>query len=202
MRLAKDLVGKPIYTIEKGQLLGKVKDIYLDENLYWMTGIYLGREGMFSRKENLIPRNSVAIFGIDAILVRGEDVVTDNRTHDTNGWQKLSKLRGRAIDTPGGTRLAAVGDVILDGEGHITGFALSKVSIDGPIARDKAISREVVIDNGNQDGVMTIDLGRAEQLGLPAEKPYNPTESDEDVTTAKEPAAESATDKTSTPESD
>ena len=170
MRLGKDLIGKPIFTIDEGRQIGKVKDIYLDDNLYWMTGIFLGKEGVIRRKENLIPRDRVVVFGIDAILIKGADSVTDSREKDISDWQKLHSLSGRAIDTPGGTRLAAVGDVILDGEGRITGFSLSKVSIEGPIARNKAISREVIIDNGNKDGVMTIDLGRAEQLGVPEEK--------------------------------
>ena len=170
MRESKYLIGKPIYTIDEGLQIGSVKDIYLDENLYWMTGIFLGKEGMIRRKENLIPRENVLVFGIDAILVKSADSVTDSRELDISSWQKMSSLRGRAIDTPGGTRLAAVGDVVLDGEGRIAGFALTKVLIDGPIARDKEISREVIIDNGNQDGVMTIDLGRAEQLGRPEDK--------------------------------
>lgn len=174
MRLGKDLIGKPIITIDEGRHIGKVKDIYLDDNLYWMTGVFLGKEGILRRKENLIPRESVVVFGIDAILIKDSTTLTDSRETNIDDWQKLNDLRGRAIDTPGGTRLAAVGDVILDGEGRITGFSLSKVSIDGPIARNKAISREVVIDNGNVDGVMTIDLGRAEQLGVPEEKEPTP----------------------------
>jgi len=190
MRLGNDLKGKPIFTIDDGRQVGKVKDIYLDENLYWMTGIYLGREGLLRRKENLIPRESVIVFGVDAILIKNGNTLTDSREKDISDWQKLGDLRGRAIDTPGGTRLATVGDVILDGEGRITGFTLSRVSIDGPIARNKAISREVIIDNGNADGEMTIDLTRAEQLGMPEEKTaVTETEDDE---TADLPPANSA----------
>ena len=181
MRLGKDLKGKPIYTIDEGRKVGEVKDIYLDDNLYWMTGIFLGKEGLLRRKENLIPRESVVVFGIDAILIKDDTTITDSREKDISDWQRLSDLRGRSIDTPGHTRLAAVGDVMLDEGGRIYGFMLSKVSIDGPIAKNKAIPREVIIDNGNVDGVMTIDLSRAEQLGFPQEKPAEAEETTADI---------------------
>lgn len=170
MRLGKDLIGKPIITIDEGRHIGKVKDLYLDQNLYHMTGIHLGKEGLIRRKENLIPRENVVVFGVDAILVESAVSITDSNEIDVESWIKLDDLIGREIDTPGGTKLAVLGDIILDVTGNIIGFALSKVAVDGPIAQTRAVSREVVIDNGNEDGVMTIDLPRAEQLGLPGEK--------------------------------
>ncbi|MBI1880049.1 MAG: PRC-barrel domain-containing protein, partial [Chloroflexi bacterium] len=41
MRLGKDLVDKPIYSITEGRLVGKVKDLYLDSNLERIAGFYL-----------------------------------------------------------------------------------------------------------------------------------------------------------------
>jgi sporulation protein YlmC with PRC-barrel domain len=166
MRLGKDLIGKPIYTISDGRHIGKVKDIYLDRNLYWMTGLHLGREGIIRRKDNLISREQVVVFGVDAILVRDSEAVTDSKAVDIADWLRLADLEGRGIDTPGGTKLAVLGDVILDTEGRITGFSLAKVTVEGPIAQNRAIGREVVIDNGHEDGVMTIDLVKAEQQGV------------------------------------
>lgn len=166
MRLGKDLIGKPIYTISDGRHIGKAKDIYLDRNLYWMTGIHLGREGLLRRKDTLISRDSVVVFGIDAILIKDAEAVTDSKATDISDWMRLDEIIGREIDTPGGTKLAVIGDVILDTEGKITGFGLSKVTVDGPIAENRSIGRDVVIDNGNEDGVMTIDLVKAEQQGV------------------------------------
>lgn len=176
MRLGKDLVGKPIYSISDGRLLGKAKDIYLDLNLYWMTGIHLNREGLIRRKDVLVPREHVVVFGVDAILVQDSESVTDSKATDISGWMKLDELVGRSVDTPGGTKLAALGDVILDTEGRVTGFSLTKVTVDGPLAQNRAIAREVVIDNGNEDGVMTIDLVKAEQQGLRPDAPTDTAE--------------------------
>mgnify|MGYP001029468416 CR=1 FL=1 len=171
MRLGKDLIGKQIITISDGRHVGKVKDIYLDRNLYWMTGIHLGREGFIRRKDNLIPRDSVVVFGIDAILIKDAAAVTDSNETDISDWIRLNEVDGREVDTPGGTKLANVGDVILDTEGKIIGFSLAKVTVDGPIAENRSIGRDVVIDNGNEDGVMTIDLVKAEQQSGQEEKP-------------------------------
>jgi uncharacterized protein YrrD len=166
MRLGKDLVDKPIITVNDGRHMGKVKDVYLDKDLTMMTGIFLGREGWVRRKDNYIPTTSVVVFGVDAILIENAEAITDSQTTKIEGWLKLSELVGRDIDTPGGTRLGTVGDVILDTEGRILGFSLGRVLVDGPIAQQRAIRRDVLIDNGNEDGAMTIDLLRAERLPI------------------------------------
>lgn len=169
MRLGKDLVDKPIITVSDGRHMGKAKDVYLDRHLQEMTGIYLGREGLFRRKDNFIPRASVVVFGVDAILVENAEAITDSKETTIEGWVRLSDLIGRDVDTPGGTRLGTIGDVILDTAGRVTGFSLGRVLVDGPIAEQRAIAREVVIDNGNEDGVMTIDLLKAERVSLPTD---------------------------------
>lgn len=166
MRLGKDLTDKPIITINDGRHVGKVKDIYLDHDLLRMAGIFLGKEGLLRRKEQLIERENVVVFGVDVILIKNVEVITDSKEIDTKNWVRLDDVQGRDIDTPGGTKLGRIGDVIFNTEGEITGFKLSKVLVDGPIAEAGAISRDVLIDNGNVDGVMTIDLNKAEEQGI------------------------------------
>ena len=70
MRLCKDLINKPIYTISDGRNIGDAKDLYLSADLETMAGIHLGREGLVRRKSILIPIDAVVVFGIDAILVK------------------------------------------------------------------------------------------------------------------------------------
>lgn len=165
MRLGKDLLDKLVISVSDGRLLGKVKDIYIDVSLDEMTGINLGTEGMLRRKAILIPRDDVVVFGIDAILVKKPEVVTDDQTLDVaREWSRLSKLKGREVDTPGGTRLGTIGDVLLDENGRVAGFALSKVFVEGPLAERGIVLREVVVDTGQVDGGMTIDLLKLEKL--------------------------------------
>ena len=165
MRSGKDLIGKPIISITDGRLLGTVKDLYLNDQLYWLTGVHVGTEGLLKKKNYLIPRDSVIVFGIDAVLVKNSDVVTEGKDLvESETWPRLSKLKGRDVDTPGGTKVGTIGDIIIGEEGHITGFALAKVFVEGPIAEQGQVPRDALIDTGNEDGVMTIDLPKVERL--------------------------------------
>ncbi len=164
MRHSKDLIGKPVYAIDDGRLLGNVKDVYFDVDLDWLTGIHMGTEGLIRRKSLLIPRESVVVFGIDAILVKNAEAVSDDReVEEADKWIRLDDLRGRDVDTPGGTKVGAVGDVALDAEARIVGVTLSKVHVAGPIAEERYIARSAMLDTGSADGAMTVDLAKAEQ---------------------------------------
>ncbi len=178
MRLGKDLVGKQIISVTDGRSLGNAKDIYINSDLTAITGIYLGSEGLIKRKHFLITRADVVVFGIDAILVRNSEIITEeNNLPESVAWLRLSKLSKREVDTPGGTKVATIGDIILGEQGNITGFALSRVFVEGPIEKNGTIPRGAVIDTGSEDGVMTIDLTRAENPDAiqtaPAEPPIS-----------------------------
>ncbi len=163
MRLGKDLINKPIYTLDEGRLLGKAQDLYLDDQLEVVLGLFLGYQGLVRRKNQLIRSGDIVVFGIDAILVKNADVITDDSTLTAaRTWLRREKLAGRDVDTPGGTRLGVLGDVVLDTAGRITAFGLSKVYVEGPLAEKRVIARSAVVDMGSEDGGMTVDLNRLE----------------------------------------
>lgn len=167
MRLGKDLIGKQIISVVDGRIIGSVKDIYVNQDLYWVTGVHVGSEGLLKRKSLLIPRDSIAVIGFDVILVKETDVIVDSQDlPEFEEWVRLSKLRGRQVDTPGGTKVGTIGDVILGKEGHISSFSLAKVFIEGPVAQQGTIPREALVDTGDVDGVMTVDLPKVESLQL------------------------------------
>ena len=203
MRLGKDLVGKQIISVTDGRSLGNAKDIYISSDLTTITGIYLGSEGLIKRKHFLITRSDVVVFGIDAILVRTSEVITEeNNQPESVAWVRLSKLSKREIDTPGGTKVGAIGDIIVGEQGNITGFALSRVNVQGPIEKNGTVPRTAVIDTGDEDGVMTIDLTRAENPDAASETPtetpptlpVEPAEEMEETAVAPEPAPLTDTD--------
>lgn len=163
MRLGKDLINKPIYSIDEGKLLGKVQDLYLDETYEVVLGLYVGSQGLVRRKSELIRAGDVVVFGTDAVLVRAGNVITDDSALPAaKSWMRRDKLAGREADTPGGTRLGVIGDVIVDPTGRITGFAMSRTYVEGPLAEKRVISRSVVLDTGQEDGRMTVDLAKLE----------------------------------------
>ena len=95
-------------------------------------------------------------------------------------------ISGRRVDTPGGTNLGHVGDIILDEKARIVGFSLPQTYVSGPIASNKAISRSAVVDTDDASGVLIADLAEAEKTnlqveyeGLLAEPVVNPTNYDE-----------------------
>jgi uncharacterized protein YrrD len=164
MRLGKDLIGKPVYSMTDGRLLGTVKDLYLDQDLELLTGIYMGSEGLIKRKSLLIPRRSIMVFGIDAMLSKSSDVVTDDeQAEEAEHWLRREDLQKREIDTPGGTKVGTIGDILLDGEARIIGFSLGKVFVEGPVADSRRILKGAIVDTGRDDGTMTVDLSKAEQ---------------------------------------
>ena len=77
-------------------------------------------------------------------------------------------LRGREIQTEGGTKLGVVEDVILDSEARVLGFTLGKVYAQGPLAEKKAIVRDAITDLGSKDKAMTAILAQAESLTIPS----------------------------------
>ena len=199
MRLGKDIIGKWIVTTNEGRQMGKVKDLLLDPSLSQLNGIFVAREGMFRRKTIYIPREFVVVYGVDAVLIESESSVVDSRSHPIDGWVRLTEIIGRPIDTPGGTKLATLGDMILNAEGQITGFSLAKVSVTGPIADNRAIARPAIIDTGNEDGTMTIDLSMAESLGMPTETTtfMHAIDRDEEVAVETESVLEDAVEEKS-----
>jgi len=167
MRLGKDLLDKPLISVTDGRIIGRVKDLYLDNNLERIVGLYLGSEGIFSRKSFLVSRDRVTLLGIDAILAADSDVVIDESVAtEIDKWVRRQELVGREVDTTGGTKVGVIGDVIINDDDGVIGFKLARIYVEGPIAKKQAVAREVVVDTGAEDGVMTIDLAQAEQHSL------------------------------------
>ncbi len=164
MRAGKELIGKPIYSVTDGKQLGVVKDLYLDKDIEMLNGIFLGQEGLFNRKSNLIARENIAVLGLDAVLTSGSDIVTDSNVFpEVESWLRREDVQGRGIETAGGTKVGTVGDVLFDEEAKIIGFALSKVNVEGPIAENRIVLKEAVTSAGGVDGVVTVDLAKAEK---------------------------------------
>lgn len=167
MRLGKSLIGNPVFGIVDGRKLGQVKDLYLDDDLTSVVGIYLGREGLLRPTPLFIERVDVALFGIDVVLTEeGAAVYEGDKAPEPPGWVRLAELEGREVQTPGGTMIGKVGDVTLDEEARVTGFSLTNLSVKGPVAEAQAVARNALVDVGVGDGVMTIDLSEAERALL------------------------------------
>jgi len=160
---------KPLISITDGKRLGEVKDLYLDQDMRQIAAVFLGKEGLLSRKTMVMTRSAVQVYGIDAWLVSGSDtVMAPGDIPELGTFTLVGELRGREIQTEGGTKIAVIEDVILDNEAHVLGFELGRVYAQGPLAERKAIAREAIVKLGNTKEPMTINLTLAESLVLPS----------------------------------
>ncbi len=168
MITSKQLSSKPVITISDGKRLGEVKDLYLDADVRRAVGIYLGTEGLIKRKELIIPREAIQVSGVDVWLVSDNEAVTSkDQVPDSAGFTLVGNLKGREIQTDGGTKLGTVEDVLLDNNLNVLGFSLGKVYAQGPIAERKTIARDAITSLGSKDEQMVADLAQAESLSIP-----------------------------------
>lgn len=165
MRLGKELIGKPIFSVTDGLKIGTVKDLYVDLEVGILNGIYLGSEGVIKRRDRVIDRDNIVILGIDAVLVTGSDVVTDNfETPEVEVWLRRKAFQGRRVETTGGTKVAIVGDILLDEAANVIGLSLAQVEVKGPLTQKPILLKSAITDAGGKEGLVTIDLAVAEQL--------------------------------------
>lgn len=167
MRLGNSLIGNPVFGSSDGRKLGEVKDLYLDDDLTSVVGIYLGREGLLRPTSLFVERGAIELFGIDALLAARTFTVQEGaEAPEPPGWLRLEQLRGREVWTPGGTKIGKVGDVALDEEARITGFSLVNLSVKGPVAEADAVARAALVDAEDEKGAMTLELAEAEKALL------------------------------------
>lgn len=167
MLLGKDATGNPVISVNSGQTIGKVRDLFLNAEARKVTGIYLGTEGLFSRTSHVIHAEDVVVIGPDALLVKNADVIHEaDETDEGQQWLRRDELQGRHVDTPGGTKVGRVGDIIINNTGEVVGYSLDRVYVAGPIAENGAVAQHTVEDTGQADGIMTINLEEAEKQSL------------------------------------
>jgi len=164
---SKEQTGKPIISLTEGKDLGEIKGLFLDRDLNRVAAVFTGTEGIINRKSLAIAREDICVLGVDAWLACQSDVVKPvEEIADSVSFTLVNDLRGREIQTEGGTKLCVVEDVILDDEGRVLGFSLGKVFAQGPLAEKKAIVREAIIDLGGTDKPMVANLSEAETKSI------------------------------------
>ena len=167
MLTGKELQNTWLISVTDGKKLGEIKDLYLDSGATQIAAVFLGREGMINRKSLVIDRAAIQLFGIDVWLITGSDKVS--QLDDKSGLKELlfmDDLRGREIETDGGSKIGTIGDVVLDEQARVLGFALGKNYIKGALAEKKGIVRAAFTDLGDKERPAILDLPKAEASNL------------------------------------
>jgi len=164
------LNGRLLISNTDGKNLGEVRGIYLDRNAERGVAVFLGKSGLISRKENLIDLKRVKLFGVDAWLVDGSDVVVSKDDYPLGEDLVLAEtFEGREIKTDGGTRIGTVADVLVDEKFTLIGFSFGKIFVQGPLAEANAIARAAISSLGDKSSGMVASLEQAEKLVIPKE---------------------------------
>jgi uncharacterized protein YrrD len=165
MTATKDYADKLLVSVTDGKKLGEVKDIYCNSNVTKVVAAHLGKSGIINRKSLMVDLAHVKLFGADVWLMDGSEIVI--ATDEVQGADKYilgDALRGREIQTDGGTKIGTVGDILIDAQNNVVGFSLSKVQVQGPIAEAKTIARAAVTGFGSDGGPIIVVLEQAETL--------------------------------------
>ena len=137
---SKHIIGKPLVTIQHGEIIGKVKDVLIDPDRYEVAALVLPRK-LFSRKTMVLPRHQVHVFGEDVILIKSNEVmIRDDTLENVSSLVAVRKqLKGQGVVTEEGVRIGIVDDLWIDEEGRVVSYALSKVFVKGPLTESKRI---------------------------------------------------------------
>ncbi len=170
MLTGKQSQNKSLISLTDGKKIGEVKDLYLDEKLNKVVGVFLGTEGLINRKSLALASAAIQLLGIDAWLVRDPNAVVPlEQIPDSATFLLLNDLRGREIVSEGGTHIGVVDDVMFDNDGDVLGFALGKIQVKGTLAERKAIARAAISTIGGMTSAMTANMSLAETTVVPSE---------------------------------
>lgn len=140
-RLSLDMQGFQIISATNGRILGKVEDLLINMKDLKVAGIVTSKGGLFDSKVEAIQRKDIQVWGEDVILVSDPEVIYPQDNID--GFEEWSsaadQIKGRDVLNTDGEKIAELNDVVVDSIGHIVGYDLSKVFIEGPIEESKRI---------------------------------------------------------------
>lgn len=170
MRISTDIIGKPLISVDKGVNLGVIKDLYFNITLNALAGFFLGSDGLIRRKNRFIDAKDVVLLGEDVVLVRRTDASEISETKVANvEWIRRSQLIGREIQTSGNTLIGSIGDIYLGPMGQVKALALAKAQIESPVASAGLIMRDAILEIGEGDSPIIVDLSVAERQSMTPE---------------------------------
>lgn len=142
-RLAQDIKGFQIISNSNGQIIGRVEDLLVDMNTLQVAAIVTFTGNLLDSNIKAIPRKDIELWGEDVILTTGVEVIFEqNKLDDSGNWASvLNNIKGKDVLNTKGERIAVLNDVVIDSEGQIVGYDLSKVFIEGPVEKSKRIHR-------------------------------------------------------------
>ena len=119
---------------------------------------------MLKHELKWIPGKNVKVWGKDAILVDGLDLIqNDEEFSGPKKWMSVwDDVKGRTVISIDGTRIAQIADMFMDEHGNFIAYDLAQVHIQGPLAESHRLDIETTHSLGSD--VLVIELSADELL--------------------------------------
>jgi uncharacterized protein YrrD len=166
-----DLRGKKIVSVTNGEIIGEVVDVLVDPQERRIAALVTSRGNLFRRETQMLANEDITVIGKHVILSNRPDVVRNSE--DVAGrdhWVGVSDhLRGNDVVTSDGTRIGRLQDIIVDPHGQIVGYALSNITVEGPIADNKQIPADSIQSFGKDVVIVDPSVVHTQQQPLKTE---------------------------------
>jgi len=131
-----------IISVTNGERVGEVEDLLIDPDTYRVAALITAKSGLFAGKAKAILADEVNVWGQDAILISQPNVIVgEAELPEAEKWLSVSDdIKGREVVNPHGIRIGELSDIIIDVNGRIVAYELSKAFAEGPLAGQKLIS--------------------------------------------------------------
>ena len=143
--LTQELQGKPVICVTDGAIVAKVLDVLVDPDALQVAAAITSKGGALKRQREIevIPASEVQVWGQDAVLVKGPDVIVkDSQLPGREKWLSASdQVKGHDVIGGDGTRIGQLNDVVVDVNGQFVGYDLTQPFVygDDPAQKIKQI---------------------------------------------------------------
>lgn len=168
----RELIGMPIYSLERGEEIGEVENLIFDPDQRKVIGFVLEEGGLF-RSPQIIPFESIESIGPDAIILkRGAPVELPPEWIDSKQLKESFNLTGRKVVTEQGHEVGTVYDLDIDeATGRVTGIEVKRGLFQDTAEGKKHIDYDYIQQIGKDAIIVSqaaLELLAAQKGGLSA----------------------------------
>lgn len=113
---ASEIIGRPVVSIEDGEDVAEIRDVVYDADRHRLLGFTLNKRGWFrGRMKDLLPADTVAGLGPDAVTIEGCDALSaaDEVRAELSEPSPNREVIGVRVVTEDGRELGVVRDVVV-----------------------------------------------------------------------------------------
>jgi len=159
------LKGLPVIELQEGRRIATFEDMMIDPKTLKPAALITSKGNLLKHELRWIPGKNVKVWGMDAILVSGLDLIEDSDGFSgPKTWMSVwDEVRGRTVISMQGTRIAQIADMFMDEAGNFVAYDLAQVYIEGPLAESRRLDIETTHSLGHDVLVVQLPDERVER---------------------------------------